>query len=320
MRIERDDAKIGIMVIVAFLVFGSLLMYRSVKTLATRETLLKVRLASASDVVVGTEVQLQGLRVGQINRIELERQGVEYTFLVTLGVQKDLTLWKGTRALVISRIVGGSYLGLELPPVRERVQALEPGSVLEAGSAVSLASVLEEAQKLIRNLNGGVTEVRDELRHKGLGAILDTPALTRTLGGLDRTMEDYRALAREGQVVARQGDKTLQTLDRDLESAGRSLTQVQGLLERRSPELDGILVNLAATLQHLQALSSDAQKLLKEGGPEAEASLKALHRDLKAAEELLELLKAKPSRILWGKPSAEELKKAHQAAEKVTQP
>ena len=118
MIIERDDAKIGLMVIAAFLLFAGLMMHRSVTALAARETQLRVRLASASDLVVGTEVELQGLRVGQVNRIELERHGVEYTFLATLGVQKELLLWKGTRAVVISKVLGGSFLELQLPGFR----------------------------------------------------------------------------------------------------------------------------------------------------------------------------------------------------------
>jgi len=315
MIIERDDAKIGLMVIAAFLLFAGLMMHRSVTALAARETQLRVRLASASDLVVGTEVQLQGLRVGQVNRIELERHGVEYTFLATLGVQKELLLWKGTRAVVISKVLGGSFLELQLPVLAARLEPLDPTQVLEAGSSASLGSLIEEIQGFVRNLNQGVSEIRVQLRKKGLGSVLDHPTVNRALVDLDATLVEYRTLAKDGQTVLHHGDATLQSVDQNLASTQKSLAVIQGLLERRSGELDAIVVDLARSLQELQALGGDAQRLLKAGGPEAEATLRALHRNLKATEELVEVLKAKPSRLLWGKPSASELEKARKKVE-----
>jgi len=312
MRFERDDARIGVMVIVALLLFGGLALYRSVAALAARETRLRVRLKSASDLVVGTEVQLQGLRIGQVNSLELERHGVEYTFLATLGVPKEIQLWKGTKAVITSKVVGGSFLELQLPQVQDRRSALDPREVLEATPSASLGSLIEETQGLIRNLNGGVTELRSQFKDKGLGALLEHPAVGQTLGNLDATLLEYRNLAQQGQGLARRGDATLQTLDQDLESARRSLAVVQGLLERHSGELDDIVQNLARSLQSLRTLSAEGEKLMKNGGPEAEAAIRALHRDLKAAEELLELLKAKPSRAVWGSPTAKEREKARQ--------
>ncbi|WP_005032156.1 MlaD family protein [Holophaga foetida] len=316
MKIERDDAKIGVMVIVALLLFGGLLMYRSVSALAARETRLKVRLASASDAVVGTEVQLQGFRVGQVNSIELERHGVEYTFLATLGVQKDLLLWKGTSAVMTSKVVGGSFLELKLPPVEGRKTPLDPGEVLEATNSASLGSLIEEIQGFVRNLDQGVTELRTHLQRKGLGSLLEHPAVSRTLGNLDATLAEYRTLARDGQTVARHSEASLKVLDQDLASAQKSLVVVQELLERRSDELDSIVVNLDESLQNLRTLSSDTEQLMKTSGPEAAAAIKALNRNLKAAEELLEILKNKPSRVLWGTPSSKEQEKARKKVER----
>ena len=67
-------------------------------------------------------------------------------------------------------------------------------------------------------------------------------------------------------------------------------------------------------LKELQGLSTDMHKLLKDSGPEMEGSLRSLHRSLKSTEELLELLKNKPSRILWGAPSTAEKEAASRKA------
>ena len=315
MKIERDDAKIGLMVIVALLLFAGVLLHRSVTTLAARETRLKVRLASASEVLVGTEVQLQGLRVGRVDSIELERRGVEYTFLATLSVPRDLLLWRGTRVLVSSKVVGGSFLELELPPVKDRTAPLDAREELQATRSASLGSLIEEIQAFVRNLDQGVGEVRAQLRSKGMGGLLDHPPLNRSLDNLDRTLTEYRVLARDGQTVARRSDATLRTLDEDLNSARKSLAIVQDLLERRSGELDSIIENLDESLQSLRTLSTDSERLMKSSGPELESAIRTLDRNLKTAGELLELLKAKPSRALWGTPSAKEQERATEKAE-----
>nr|WP_320131177.1 MlaD family protein [uncultured Holophaga sp.] len=308
MRIERDDARIGLMVIVALLLFAGLLLHRSYRVISTRETRLKVRLASASEVLVGTEVQLQGYRVGQVDSIELERQGVEYTFLATLSIPRELALWRGTRAVVNSRIVGGSFLELQLPPVAERKQLLDPSQVLETDRSASLASLLDQIQSLVKHLDQGVMEVRTQFSRRGAGLLLDHPSIRKPLGTLDATLGEYHALAREGR-------STLQEADGDLASARKSLALIQELLERRSTELDSIIVNLEATLRSLRTLSEHSDALIRQGGPEAEEALRTLNRDLKSAGELLELLKAKPSRVIWGRPSAKEQEAAKRKAE-----
>jgi ElaB/YqjD/DUF883 family membrane-anchored ribosome-binding protein len=90
---------------------------------------------------------------------------------------------------------------------------------------------------------------------------------------------------------------------------------VEGLLNRRSKDIDESIGTLASLLKELQTLSTDMDQVLKGSGPEMEASLQSLHRNLLATEELLEILKNKPSRVVWGTPSAAEKEAAHQRAE-----
>ena len=52
-----------------------------------------------------------------------------------------------------------------------------------------------------------------------------------------------------------------------------------------------------------------------EGYPEMEQSLKSLRRSLASVEELLALLKQKPSRVVWGTPSESEREKAKKNVE-----
>jgi len=303
MRFARDDAKVGLLVLVAVGVFGGLLFQRTLSALFKKETIIKVRLENAGDLAVGTEVQLQGWRVGQVDRVDLEREGVQYHFVASLGLQPNILLWKGTKAVVVAKVFGGAFVDLQLPEVSARRETLQPGALLEGGTAASLASLIDQMQDFVANLNGALTDVRGEFRQKGVGALLEYPELKKALKDLDATLLDARALIQDGQKAVRHGDVAL---GRNLASLEKSLGILQNVLETRSGEIDTIVLNLAEVLQQLNGLSAETRTLLKTEGPEIDATLKALRRNLESSEELLELLKAKPNRAVWGTPSAAE--------------
>lgn len=305
MSFDRDDVRVGLVVLLAAGLFGGLLFHRAFRALFTKERRVQVRLENVSDLAVGTEVLLQGLRVGQVKAIDLERSDVDYRFVATLGLRPDIVLWRGTRGIVTSKVLGGSYLDLALPPKAQRAVPLQAGDVLEGASSGSLAALIGEMEAFVRNLNGTLTELRGHVKAKGLGSLLEHPELRKVLGNLDGTLTEFRTLAREGQTLARHGDAAAQAATRDLERLETSLAALQELTCRRAGDLDAIVANLATVLGELKGLGTEARGLLKAGGP-VEGSLEALQRDLRAAEELLELLKAKPNRLVWGTPSAAE--------------
>lgn len=315
MRFDRDDAKIGLLVFIAVAVFVGLLFHRSVAALVKEERLVKVRLENVSDVAVGTEVQLQGLRVGQVNQIALQREGEEYFFLATLGVRPDIVLWKGTIAVVSSKGLGSAFIDLDLPPVENRHNLLAADAVLLGESGASLGSLMTEVHAFVRNLDEALSELRSTLRENGLGAVLDHPNVRKVLVDLDATLLEFRKVAVRGNALVEQGQDSARTLDRGLASLEKSAAIVQELLDKRSGDLDGIVVNLSSVLKELQGFSTDMHALLKDSGPEVQESLRSLHRNLKAAEELLEILKNKPSRALWGTPSAREKEAARKRVE-----
>lgn len=315
MRFDRDDAKIGLLVFLAVALFGALLFHRSIAALVKEEQLVKVRLENVSGVEVGTEVQLQGLRVGQVNQIELRREGEEYYFLTTLGLRTDIVLWKGTIAVVSSKGLGSAFIDLDLPPVENRHALLDPGATLLAETGASLGSLMTETQSFVQNLNGALSDLRSHLQEKGLGDLLDHPEVHKILVDLDATLREFRQVALRSEALIKQGQDAAGTLDRGLGSLEKSAATVQALLDKRSPDLDAIVGHLASLLEELQGFSTDLHALLKDTSPELEESLKSLHRNLSATEELLEILKNKPSRVVWGTPSAAEKEAARKRVE-----
>jgi phospholipid/cholesterol/gamma-HCH transport system substrate-binding protein len=310
MTFDRDDAKIGLLVLAALAVFLGLLFQRGMAQLVKQETPQYVRLQNAAEVTVGTEVQLQGVRIGQVNRVDLEQDGVVYRITARLGLQPKIVLWKGTRALVASKTFGGAYLDLQLPAPEARREVLPPGAVLEATVAPSLGSAIEEIQTLVHNLNLSVDGLRQHIEKKGLGALLDQPGVKQILTSLDETLKAYGGLAKDGDALLRKADPSVSSLQRSLASVEATLAVV----EKRKGDLDALITSLSKTMKEMEGLSGEIRGNLKTALPETEETLRALHRNLNATEELLELLKAKPSRVLWGTPSEAEKEAARRKA------
>ena len=306
MNMERDDAKIGLLVFLTLALFLGFLFQRSLTAVLKKEFHLQVQLDNAADVAEGTEVQLQGLRIGQVEAVQLVRDGVRYHFRVALGLRNDIVLWQGTRALVVAKPLGGSYLELQLPPLQARLTALAPGSLLTGSTGASLATLVEGSNALVLNLNSGVDELRDQLRQKGLGALLDHPQVAQVFGHLQTTLKGFEHLARDSQGLVRHGETALTAMDHNLASMERSLAELQKLLGSRSGDLDSVLAHLTGSLKEMETLGSSLNALVQSSGPSGEAAVKALERNLRSTEELLELLKAKPHRVVWGKPSQAE--------------
>jgi ABC-type transporter Mla subunit MlaD len=302
MRLEKDDAKIGLLVFLTLALFVGFIFQRSLRTIFRKETHVFVRLESAADVAEGTEVQLQGLRVGQVEKVRLQRDRVQYHFLADMGLRTDIVLWEGTKVLVVAKPLGGSFLDLQLPPPAERREALAPETILAGASGPSLATLVADIDALVENINRGVDELRGQLQARGVGVLLEHPQVRTVL------------LAEEGGGLARQGGGSVKNLDRALASMQQVIDQIHALLSDRQGDLDAIVVHLAGTLKEMESLGKELRVVIQDRGPEAGESLKSLDRTLRSAEEMLELLKVKPNRVVWGKPTQAE---RDEAAKKV---
>jgi ABC-type transporter Mla subunit MlaD len=315
MRLEKDDAKIGLLVALALALFVGFLFSRGVSPLLRRTTHVRVGLDSVADLAEGTEVQLQGLRVGQVEAMTLRRSGVLYRFQVTLGLRPDIVLWTGTRAVVVSKPLGSTFVDLQLPPPAQRLQPLAADGELEGGSSPSLGALVEHLDALVMNLDHTLDQARAPFQARGLGVLLEHPRVRTVLTELDGSLRAVQALAGDSRGLVQRGGSSLAALDQALASLDRSLLAVGKLAERGSGDLDTVTDRLDGTLAAVadlaQALRDQAQTL----GPDAGASLQSLDRTLRAAEDLLELLKARPSRIVWGRPSARERETAAASAE-----
>jgi len=316
MNFEKQDARLGLLVLAALGLFVGLVAYKNAGAVTERTYPLVVRLEQMEGLAPGTDVQLKGYRVGSVQRVDMRQEGRDYHFLARIAVREDIQLWRGTRANLAPKGVGSVMLDLRLPELAERTVPLVAGEEIPGDSGVSLAGVLERADHLMASLQAGVDGLRGRIEKRGLGDVLDHPAVRQSLQSLDATLREFQALAKEGRGLVGHADQSMAGADKALASLDQSLATVRTLLEKRGPELDQILVSLASTLKQADAFLG---RFAAQDHPELGQSLKSLRRSLASVEELLELLKQKPNRAVWGTPSEAERERARKALEAARQ-
>ncbi|WP_306591711.1 MlaD family protein [Geothrix sp. 21YS21S-4] len=312
MNFDKQDVRLGCFVLLALALFGGLVAYKNAGAVTERTYRLRVRLDGMEGLGPGTDVQLKGYRVGRVERVDLLREGEDYRFRAVIAVREDIRLWRGTRAVVAPKGVGGAVLDLRLPELAQRTVPLAEGEEIAGEEGASPGRILERADGLLANLNLSLDALRDRLRTRGVDDFLEHPAVARSLRSLDATLAEFQALAREGRGVAAHADRSMAGADRALADLEKSLSLTRGLLEARQPELDRIVTGLASVLQQADGALG---RFRTEEQPEVDASLRALRRSLESAEELLQLLKQRPSRAVWGQPGDAERERARKAAE-----
>ena len=312
MNFEKQDARLGLLVLAALALFVGLVVYKNAGAVTERTYPLVVHLDQMEGLAPGTDVQLRGYRVGSVERVDMRQAGKDYHFLARIAVREDIQLWRGTRATLAPKGVGSVMLDLKLPEVAERTVLLAPGEEIPGDAGVSIAGVLERTDHLMASLQAGVDGLRSRIEKKGLGDVLDHPSVRQALQSLDGTLREFQSLAKESRGLVGHADRSLGEADKALASLEQSLATVRALLEKRGPEVDQILVSLAATLKQAEAFMG---RFTAQDHPELVQSLKSLRRSLASVEELLELLKQKPSRAVWGTPSEAEREKAKKSIE-----
>ena len=320
MKFERDDAKVGLLVLAALVLFASFVLHRTLRALLSHEASHQVVLSNASELSAGTEVQLQGLRVGQTNAVEMRRDGTEYRFVATIGIRPDVVLWKGTRGVVVTRLVGGSYLDLRLPPPAERKAELTPGEPMEGETAASVNSLVASLDELTRSVNASILELRTELKGRGLESLVGHPDVRAAFREAVSAFAALRSTAGVTERTLAHGDGTLAALDRNMASLEKSLRIVEGLLERRGTDIDELIVELGTTLVQLRRAALELDVVLRSAGPDAVEGLRALSKTLASMQELVEILKAKPNRVIFGTPSDREREEARKRVEDARRP
>ena len=311
MKVDRYDLWTGLFSLLGMATFAALLFLANARKVSASTYPIKVRLESLRGVTAGTEVTLLGLHVGLVDSVELVRKGVDLYGVAVLRIESDKLLWEGTRAAVVPRGVWGSVVELELPEPAKRKRALKSWATLPGSQGQSLETLVAQAEVTLKSFE----EAANALRATTATGVLEAPAMKELLAKVGTMIHQYELLGREARGFVVKGGHSLGSFDQTLATLRGDLDDLDAMLERREPDLENALKAVPKTLEETQKLMVRLRTATDRLEPRTQDTFIRLERVLRDVEELMELLKQKPSRVMWGKPSSEERDNARRAVD-----
>jgi phospholipid/cholesterol/gamma-HCH transport system substrate-binding protein len=199
----------------------------------------------------GDDVRMAGVRVGRVEKIELNGKLAKVSFVV----QQEQKLFGNTVASVTyQNIVGQRYLGLALGKEGATGQ-LPPGSVIPpertepSFDVTALLNGYEPLFSLLNprdadNLTKGIIESLQGDTASLTALVSQTSTLTETFAGRDQALGDV--ITNLNKVVG-----NLANQDANLNGAITQTRDVVAALDRRRPELESSLGSLSRTLSRI---------------------------------------------------------------------
>ncbi len=233
---------VGLFLLVAFLLLAALtFLVEDMGELWSKAYRLKVRLPTA-DVEPGSQVKLAGVKVGVVEKTQIDPTRDKLPVLVTFRVDEGVVIYDTCKAKVVkSGLLGKAVLGIDLIHTPNS-RPLKPGETMtQVGEEVSLDAVLLGAKKIVED----VSAMTDHAR-KGEGTIgklvMKDEAYNKLVGAIDPFKETFENAASITTSI-NEGKGTIGRLVRDEDLGKRvdgAVTEFKGTFENAHKITDGI--------------------------------------------------------------------------------
>ena len=206
MQVFRSEIKVGLLVLVAFILFVvGIFVVSDVRSLWDKKKTLTILFQYADGITKGAPVWYAGFEVGGVKDIRIAT-GVADRIAITVRVSPDAQVRKDSRAEIRSLgMMGAKYV--EISPGSAESPELVSGDTLEGRSPASLSEIIETGGKvasglvdLVEEAKSLVVEVRTEYSIKETiqnanGLLTEVRQNTADLGPI---MKNLRRVSGEG--------------------------------------------------------------------------------------------------------------------------
>lgn len=240
----KNEVKIAIAAIigVGLLIFG--INYLKGVNILTASNTYYVKFQNAQQLAVGNQVYANGYSVGTIRDLEFNYEN-NSEVIAAIELDDKLRLPKGTKAELVSPLMGGVVLNLILGP--NPVDVLNPRDTIVGGPHLG---ALDKAGDLMPSVEAMLPKLDSILAN--VNAITGNPALQQTLANAAALTEN---LVRTSQaldaIMANQVPATLNNVN----TLTGNLAKV---------DVDGTVKNVNGTITTLNTTLTDAQKVMAE--------------------------------------------------------
>jgi phospholipid/cholesterol/gamma-HCH transport system substrate-binding protein len=258
MKISQE-VKVGFLAVVALALFYFGFNFLKGSDFFSSDNHYEVVYDNVDGLTKSNAITLNGLAVGRVKDIQI-MQGKGNSLLVTIAIDKDIRVGKGTRAVLADGgILGGKVIKLEIP---QTADLLEDGGSLVAAKEAGLQALIREktlpvlnnVDSLTKNLNL-IVKSFDQTAAM-LNATLQNA--NRVTGTLDLTVQENRAAL---QATLGNVNKLSASLVETEKQFKPILSKVDNLADSlRTLELRATLANANRTVANLQGLLAGIQQ------------------------------------------------------------
>lgn len=231
-----NEVKIALLAIVAIALSFWGFKFIKGKNILTRSNLYYVEYDDALSLQTSSSVVIQGVNVGFVADVKLQKGSEK--ILVTLDLDKDLEVPKGTRAEIFANgFMGTKSVRLQFPPIEERNGILESGSYLIPGAVGFLGANIpkEELKEYMQIFQDGIKGAMDSL-NKSLTSGDPNSPIQKSLKNLEGTLANL-------QSATSSADRLLAASSGEIKGTLKSLNDLSGTLANSKAKLSSIIAN-----------------------------------------------------------------------------
>ncbi len=201
-------------------------------------------------IVKSTPIYFKGLKVGQVEKLELFRTDSANLILVTLNIDKKIQLSRSSEARIVSMdLLGGKAISLMIPSLLDPIKSKDTliGSI-ETTLSASISEMITPVKNKTENVLVSLDHILAEFEK-----VLDQ-------GGTQNLTASTKDLA----IIMKNLNEMSSTLNRVIKSQEGNANQLAGNLEAITANIKRSNQDIASSLKHMNQLSDSlAQAPLK---------------------------------------------------------
>jgi ABC-type transporter Mla subunit MlaD len=306
---RRKSFWIGIFVLGAFVLLGALVvMFGSLPSMFQARERYTVKFNDAPGIGPGTPVRRSGVRVGEVESVRLEEDGI---VVVRLGVTPTFRPRKSDKPTLYTGLIGGDasidFIPAEQEPGKPAPDRtpLEPGAEIQGVRGPNVGSLINRASEVVPTTQETMADIRKSMQRLEKSAPLIDNALREVadlgkavreaIPDTRRTLDEVRELAksvREAVPDVREISKDLSRITRDVREAMPEVRETNKQFQKLLRSVDEVVPDAQKLMRTLNEAAPDARKAMAEGAEFLKAVREEIPELRKTNTEAREFLKA----------------------------
>lgn len=267
---------------------------------------------SVQGLEVGSQVKFNGISVGRVERIEIDKKDVG-AVIMELSLEEGIPVKKDTEATLVSLGITGLKI-IELQGGTNESEFLEQNGFIAPGQSLfdEISGKAEVITEKIESVLNNFVQMTNERNRENIGTLIEQSASAMSnLNNListnqlliENSLENMNELSANLNKTAISLDKTIQSLNQVLVS--ENLNNTVANIDTISSNLKGVKFaelsgEMAKTLVQMNKTMKTINTTVQKSQDDIIESTESLRRSLQNFDEFTRIIKENPSAIIRG--------------------